>query len=1054
MSAIPIRQSCKLALILLLLWALSPSFLTGGQQPASTYTIALNGHTFTVPAGFVIELVAGPPLVERPINADFDEQGRLYVSDSSGSNDKLDVQLQKKPHRIVRLEDTDGDGKFDKSVVFADQMMFPEGTMWHDGSLYVAAPPSIWKLTDTKGTGVADKREEWFNGKTLTRCGNDLHGPYLGPDGWIYWCKGAFDKQEYDLTSPRPGGAKRHFVTRASHVFRCRPDGTGLEPVMTGGMDNPVDLVFTRGGERIITCTFLQFPAGGKRDGLLHVVYGGIYGKDWDPIYEHKWTGPSVMPVLSQLGPAAPAGLHRYESDAFGPEYKDNIFACLFNLQKVTRHVLTPDGASFKSRDEDFVVSDNKDFHPTDVIEDADGSLLIVDTGGWYRICCPSSQLTKPDVKGAIYRVRRKDAKPVEDPRGLKITWEEMPVCNMAELLDDSRPAVRRRAIERIGKRGASAANYLADWLRKGPSPEARRNAVWALARIDSAKAHAALRAALRDSDDSVRQAALHSLALRPDPADVGELIRIFECPSLHNRRAAAEALGRIGDTRAVPAILAALAQTSDRFLEHSLTYALIEIADVERTALGQLDSDPAVRRAALTALDQMEQGKLSSAAVISELGSRDQPLKETAWWIASRHAEWGAALSGFLRARLSEGKWTTADREEFIQTLARLARSAAIQDLLAEQVQDAKTPIETRRLAMQAMARSDLRTPPSSWFSGLEKALTADDVEIRREAATTARTLAWPKQRPADLIARLQKVGADEKAPTHVRLLALAAIPDGIATPNPGLFSVLKHEIDAEKPAGTRGLAAEVISRARLDRAQMIELAQALAKAGPMEIDRVLDAFAQSTDEEVGHKLVAALRTAPARSSLRPDALKLRLAKYSPAVRKEAEAFVDSLHADAAKERAYLEDMLAKLPGGDVRRGQVVFNHPKAACVTCHAIGYVGGKLGPDLTRIGSIRTERDLLESIVFPNASFVRGYEPVMIVTKSGKNHNGLVRKDSPDEVILTLSADQEIRIPRSDIEEMQPSRVSVMPSGLEQQLTLQQLADLVAFLKACR
>ena len=64
--------------------------------------------------------------------------------------------------------------------------------MWRGGSLYVAAPPSIWKFTDTTGRGVADERVEWFDGKTLTHCANDLHGPYLGPDGWIYWCKGAF----------------------------------------------------------------------------------------------------------------------------------------------------------------------------------------------------------------------------------------------------------------------------------------------------------------------------------------------------------------------------------------------------------------------------------------------------------------------------------------------------------------------------------------------------------------------------------------------------------------------------------------------------------------------------------------------------------------------------------------------------------------------------------------------------------------------------------------------------------------------------------------------
>ncbi len=136
---------------------LTPLALESG--PASPlHKVQLNGHTFTLPSGFEIELAAGPPLVERPITADFDEQGRLYVADSSGSNEKLTIQLEKRPHRIVRLDGLDGHGRFEKSSVFADNMMFPEGTMWHAGSLYVAAPPSIWKLTDTGGAGAANQR--------------------------------------------------------------------------------------------------------------------------------------------------------------------------------------------------------------------------------------------------------------------------------------------------------------------------------------------------------------------------------------------------------------------------------------------------------------------------------------------------------------------------------------------------------------------------------------------------------------------------------------------------------------------------------------------------------------------------------------------------------------------------------------------------------------------------------------------------------------------------------------------------------------------------------
>lgn len=365
----------------------------------------------TVPPGFSVELAAGPPLLNRPIVADFDEEGRLYVADSSGSNDKVDKQLAERPHRIVRLEDIDGDGTFDKSIVFADRMMFPEGAMWLDGSLYVAAPPSIWKLTDTDGDGVADRREEWFEGKTLTGCANDLHGPSPGPDGWIYWTKGAFAEQIYD----RPG--QPPLVTRASHIFRRRPGDPRIEVVMTGGMDNPVDVAFTAAGERILTATFLKHPAAGMRDGLVHAVYGGVFGKPHAVLDGHTRTG-ELMPVLDQLGPAVPAGLTRYVSGQFGSEFRDNFFAAMFNLRKVTRHVLEPSGATFTTRDSDFLVSDNRDFHPTDVLEDADGSLLVIDTGPWYKLCCPTSQLAKPAVLGGIYRVRRKGAPRIADPRG------------------------------------------------------------------------------------------------------------------------------------------------------------------------------------------------------------------------------------------------------------------------------------------------------------------------------------------------------------------------------------------------------------------------------------------------------------------------------------------------------------------------------------------------------------------------------------------------------------------------------------------------------------
>ena len=541
--------------------------------------VKLDGRVFTIPDGFTIERIAGPPLIERPITAAFDDRGRLYVADSSGSNDNVKKQLAEKPHRIIRLEDSDGDGRFDTKTVFADHMMFPEGTMWRDGSLYVAAPPSIWKLTDSDGDGVADKRVEWFEGKTLTGCANDLHGPYPGPDGWIYWCKGAFAEQTY----ARPG--KPPFVTRAAHIFRCRPDGSGIEPIMTGGMDNPVDVVFTPGGEPIFTTTFFVHPGGGQRDGLVHAIYGGIYGKVHDPIFQpsHKWTGPEVMPPLLHMGPAAPCGLTRYESESFGPAYKDNVFACYFNLHKVGRHVLATSGSTFSTKDEDFVTSPDLDFHPTDVVEDADGSLIVVDTGGWYKLCCPTSQLHKPDVLGAIYRVRRSGAARVQDARGravreqLKALEPAPAAAELVRQLGDARPAVQRFAIESLAEpaRKDTALSALRQTLGADSSIRLRRNAVWSVTRVDDPAAREIARSLLLDPDETVCQAAAHSAGLWRDRAALPQLVKMLEGASLQNRRAAAQALGRIGEKTAVPALLAASSAANDRSLEHSITYAL-----------------------------------------------------------------------------------------------------------------------------------------------------------------------------------------------------------------------------------------------------------------------------------------------------------------------------------------------------------------------------------------------------------------------------------------------------------------------------------------------
>ena len=948
--------------------AAAPTAGSSGTSPA-THRIQLNGHTFTLPEGFVIEVAASSALVPRPITAAFDDQGRLYVADSSGSNENVQIQLQKKPHRILRLEDTDGDGVFDKATVFVKNIMFPEGTLWYQGSLYVAAPPHILKFTDTDGDGVADREEIWFDGKTLTGCANDLHGPYLGPDGYIYWCKGAFARQEYTL----PNGKK--FVTRAAHIFRATPDGKQIEPVITGGMDNPVDVVFLPNGDMIFSTTFFQHPADGRRDGLIHAIYGGIYGKDHDPIYEHPWTSPQLMPVLTHMGPAAPCGLHCYTSDQFGPEYRYNLFCCQFNLRKVSRHVLVPKGSTYVSHDSDFLVSDNIDFHPTDVLEDRDGSLLVLDTGGWYKICCPTSQFIKADVTGAIYRIKKVGAH--RERRALP-----------AEPL----PRLRQIALHRDA-RGLKEAL-----------------------------------AALRDSD-------------------------------LMKRRWAAEALGRIGDPQAVPALLEALADpANDRPLDHALTYALLEIGDATAVSAGLRHPSPRVRRAVITVLSYLPATRDDPRPVLAALDDPDTDVRTTAWWIAGRHPGWGQYLVDYFQRQLRHlDRLEASQRQELIDRLGRFVSQPAIQEVIAE----AATREQTAMVALSVMARSRLKSLPVSW----QKALVALAPQITQRPlyeaalnvfrtvplASPAEAQAFAAFQAALPLARLWPQGAP---PVEARLLTLASRPAS-QTLSESDFSLTLEYLQHDADTSLRALAAATLARGPLSADHLQRLARHLPHVHPLEVPKLLDLFSKNAPPEALKTLLETLQQPECRGRVRREMLQPIFDKVPP-LQADAQRLYAALEQDRAAEKQRLETLLTelqKLPG-DVRRGQRVFHSAKANCIACHKIGYVGGTVGPDLTRIGAIRSERDLLEAIVFPSASFVRSYEPVRVITTEERVFNGIIVRDTPEEIVLVLDADKQERIPRRDIATIAPSPVSIMPAGLDQQLTRQELADLLAFLKACR
>ena len=720
-------------------------------------TVSLAPHTFIIPEGYELKRVAAPPLVQRPIHMYFDVDGVLYVTDSSGNTDKAPDQLKDPQHRVLRLVDHDGDGVFDESTVFAEKLPFPEGILVQDGAVYVGAPPHIWKLRDSDGDHVADERTVWFDGGSIEKCGNDMHGPYLGTDGFFYWCKGAFAPQEHELSNGKT------LKSSAAHIYRARPDGSQLEMVMTGGMNNPVGLAFSETGERFLSGTFFDLSKPGRRDGILHAVYGGTYGrKNPRVLTPHPNTG-GFLPILTQLGPAAPSGMVMPRHETLG--LRKDLICTEFNTRRVSRHRLTRSESSYAAETSTFLESDQSDFHPTDVIEDADGSLLVADTGSWYMICCPTSKIAKPDVLGAIYRIQKKGSDPVADPRGLQLDWNHPQVS----WLSDERPSVVKRAVDVLARESNIDALSMVS---------ARVQAVWSLHRIQNQRARGAVRKLLNAEDSDVRAASIHSVALWRDRDAMKPLLELLSHNDPQLRRQAAMALGRIGDSAAVQPLLQTSSTEMDPFLNHAIVYALYEIGDVRSLPDGH-------------------------------------PLSKQ---------------------------------------------------------------VHLMRKADQGNDRAD----------------------------------AYP-----------EILSASWKKPNQKQL---------------------------------------------------------------------------------------------------------------------------------AQQERRLDKLAAFLPKGDAARGAKLFNsRDKSKCVTCHLRGKKGVRLGPDLTRIGEIRSEKNLLEAIVFPSASIARYHEVVTVLRKNGKAVSGLLVKESVDKMFLSSAEGVVQPIAFRQIEEARYSNVSLMPEGLDKLLKPEEIADLVAYLK---
>jgi putative heme-binding domain-containing protein len=628
------------------------------------------------------------------------------------------------------------------------------------------------------------------------------------------------------------------------------------------------------------------------------------------------------------------------------------------------------------------------------------------------------------------------------------------------DLLADERPAVRQRATREFAKRRGSAEmeTFLAELARRGvidAVSTAGLPKTWALVQLETPETQGLVRQLLDHGDEKIRHAAMTAVSLQRDAAALPKLLELLASDTAPNRRVAAEAIGRLGDRSTVPALLRAAANAEDRILQHSITYALIELADPAATAAGLSSEAPGTIAAALVALDQMPGDELEFDHVSRFLGASDRGLAATVRWIVAQHPEWAGPLSTWFRQMLaaeskSSGPNDDSEAKGAPSLLVAFAEQGEVQAVLAE----ALSTNRNSELALRAIVEGKVRKPSGALLGALAKVIAQGEPALLPLALAAVRQLPPELKRPAELEEALFSVAEASERPLEQRVAALSVVAPGLPELSESQFALLVQAIAAENAVVVRSAAADALSQAPLSSAQLGRLCDGLAAASPLELNRLLPPFARSTDEALGLKVLASLKDAAALSSLRVDLLRQALAKYSPAVQRGVDELESLVNVDAAQQRRRIEELLPLMAQGDVRRGHAVFYSSKAACSACHQLGYAGGTVGPELSRIGETRSERDLLESILYPSLSFVRSYEPVLVLTLDGKAINGAVRDETETEYVLATGPDQEMRIRREDVEEIQPSTVSVMPAGLDKQLSVQEMADLVAFLKKAR
>lgn len=955
--------------------------------------------SFKVEPGFHLELFAAEPMVLDPVDMVFDENGRAFVADM------LDLPYdppsgKKARSRIVMLEDTDGDGKADKSTVFAEDLLQVSGLIVWKGGLIVPAAPNIHYLKDTDGDGKADVREVLFTGFFQGNPEAQITNPRYALDNWIYF---ANTGNAGRITSPK---WPQHPAMEVRGMdFRFHPTANRAEPSSGGAQ---FGLTFDDWGNRFISqnTTHLRHVVVPMkyllRAPLLEVsnVNNDPYGKrerlmypisepeEWrlertkvrQKRYDELQSGRKEYAAGHITGAA---GSTVYNGDAWPENYRGSIFTGDVSANLVRQDLLAADGVTFTAQPAkdgvEFLTSTDQWFRPTCFANAPDGNLYLMDMSR-QTIETPLSipedlqkrlrlDFYRGDDQGRIYRIVADSARAKRDlrPNLGKAASQDL----VALLGHDNgwhRVTAQRLLVERQDKSVVSKLRELA----KSEKPLARLHSLWTLEGIGALEERDVL-AALEDKHAGVREQAIRmSESLKQSPALEKALLAKAKDAEIRVRYQVAYTLGDYRSAAAKQAIAGLAAQEGEN--------------------------------------QWMRIATMSSAY------------------------EWpGEFFSKLIGTK-------AANSQDLLKAIGSLIGARRQQAEIARLLGDA-SKVSSPQTVLAGLARGlELSRSGGAALAGLDVALTpllnSQSAEVQGAAWDVARHVSSPA-----LVSRAVRDAFDEKIPLATRASMISSwrgAPFGTA------FEPAQKMLAANPPAALQAAVIDVLASYKNPEATQTILAGWKAYSPDARV-RAASAMLVQRDR-IPLLLDAIEKGAVDPASIEMNARNRMIEEKDTALAARAKKVFASATSDRDKVVAQFRDV-AQL-NGDVQRGKKAFDEN---CGNCHSARKKGGRVGPDLRGVNN-KTKEELLEAILNPSRAVEPRFVNYVVTTKDGQMHDGVLANETPGTITLRGGEEEDVTILRSNIQEIRSSNLSLMPEDLEKNLNKQGLADVIAFLRA--